>query len=88
MVVSWRGRRRNDEKLYLVCLLYNFIRSLDLYGTPNYVLEIIIRIIWWRRMNVYMFRRVLSIEAIKRVNNLLIQYVIVLVPVECGSLWF
>ena len=37
-------------------------------------------------MNVYMFRRVLSIEAIKRVNNLLIQYVIVLVPVECGSL--
>lgn len=72
----------------LVCLLYNFIRSLDLYGTPNYVLEIIIRIIWWRRMNVYMFRRVLSIEAIKRVNNLLIQYVIVLVPVECGSLWF
>ena len=59
-----------------------------MYGTPNYVLEIIIRIIWWRRMNVYMFRRVLSIEAIKRVNNLLIQYVIVLVPVECGSLWF
>ena len=56
-----------------------------MYGTPNYVLEIIIRIIWWRRMNVYMFRRVLSIEAIKRVNNLLIQYVIVLVPVECGS---
>ena len=52
-----------------------------MYGTPNYVLEIIIRIIWWRRMNVYMFRRVLSIEAIKRVNNLLIQYVIVLVPV-------
>ena len=68
--------------------MYKFIRSLDLYGTPNYVLEIIIRIIWWRRMNVYMFRRVLSIEAIKRVNNLLIQYVIVLVPVECGSLWF
>lgn len=60
----------------------------DLYGTPNYVLEIIIRIIWWRRMNVYMFRQCLSIEAIKRVNNLLIQYVIVLVPVECGSLWF
>ena len=88
MVVSWRCRRKNDEILLLVCLLYNFIRSLDLYGTPNYVLEIIIRIIWWRRMNVYMFRRVLSIEAIKRVNNLLIQYVIVLVPVECGSLWF
>lgn len=58
-----------------------------MYGTPNYVLEIIIRIIWWRRMNVYMFRRVLSIEAIKRVNNLLIQYVIVLVPVECGATW-
>ena len=59
-----------------------------MYGTPNYVLEIIIRIIWWRRMNVYMFRRVLSIEAIKRVNNLLIQYVIVLVPVEFCNLLF
>ena len=57
-----------------------------MYGTPNYVLEIIIRIIWWRRMNVYMFRRVLSIEAIKRVNNLLIQYVIVLVPVDVYAL--
>ena len=67
---------------------YPFIRSLELYGTPNSVLEIITRIFGWERINVYMFRRFSPAEAIVRANNLLIQYVIVLVPVECDSQWF